>query len=553
MSDEAFIRLPGTPEYAPGWNRTLVARPVAIVLSLVFGAGLLVVPAIDFLTGSWQAPGHAAASALGRVTQTLRQPGDSWFRRAMDANNAALAGMQNFETLLEDSSRAVAAVRPETLDLLLRAGAAGSEEAYVGKDRWLFYRPDVDPLWQPGNSPAEASAGLAKFGADLADRGVRLVFVAIPGKATIHPEKIGLGEFTEPVMPEGWETFPDKVARAWQEIAAPDAPMPVVVDATGLLWGRKQATGQPQFLETDSHWTPEAMEAVAREVALALRKTGIAAENSLAWQSGDLTGIGDTARMLDLPDGSVFLQPQTVEVSRLPEWCPSASSEILLLGDSYANIYSADDLGWGSEAGLAEQISRFLGKPIDRLSRNDAGASEARRMLASMWSKDDHRFKAKKVVVWQLAMRELLAGDWGHVPLPDQKTKYPPSTENRFFVAPTGQPVEVTGIIRSTGSMPRPGETPYADFLTAVHLGDLRDTASGNKLDAEALVYVFTMRERRLLPAASLVAGQEVRALLLNYGENAARLDPLNRSEPDDVELMLQEPNFAEWILPSRS
>ena len=59
------------------------------------------------------------------------------------------------------------------------------------------------------------------------------------------------------------------------------------------------------------------------------------------------------------------------------------------------------------------------------------------------------------------------------------------------------------------------------------------------------------MRDHHLLPAANLVAGQRVRAKLLSYGENAARLDQLNRSELDDPDLMLEEPNFAEWISPA--
>lgn len=552
MSEEAFVRLPGTSEYAPGWNRTVVSRRVAIVLSVLFCAGLLAVPVADFFNGSWQAPWRAANGAWHNVRQALGKSGDSWLRRTLEANNAALAGMENFETSLEDSSHSFAVVRPATLDLLLRFGAAGSEEAYVGRDGWLFYRPDVDPLWMSRNTPAEAAAGLARFAAELAARRILLVFVAIPGKATIHPEKIGLGEFTQPVLPAGWENFSDEVARAWEKVSAPDAPAPVVVDATGLLWQRKQTTGQTQFLETDSHWTPVAMEAVAKEIARAARGTDDLPEGTADLPNEKIAGVGDTARMLELPEGSVFLRPQFVEVTRLPGWSPAASAEVLLLGDSYSNIYSAEDLGWGTEAGLAEQLSRLLGAPVDRLSRNDAGALEARQMLASAWAKEGTRFEPKKVIVWQLAMRELLAGDWSHVPLPAGPTPAATTEEAGFFVAPAGQPAEVIATIRALGSMPRPGETPYADFLTAVHLGDLRDAASGNKLDGEALAYVFTMRDRSLLPAANLVAGQEVRARLLNYGENAGRLEQLNRSELDDVELMLQEPNFAEWILPSR-
>lgn len=552
MSEEAFVRLPGTPEYAPGWNRTVISRRVAIVLSVLFCAGLLAVPIADLLTGSWQAPWRAASGAWRNVMQVFREPDASLLRRTLDANNAALAGMEAFETSLEDSSRTVASVRPATLDFLLRFGAAGSEEAYVGKDGWLFYRPDVDPLWMARNAPAGAAEGVAKFAADLAEHGIQLVFVAVPGKATIHPEKIGLGEFVRPVLPAGWENFSGEVARAWEKIGPADASAPVVVDATGLLWQRKKDSGEPQFLRTDSHWTPEAMEAVAGEVARAVGGRDVSAGAAAVPRRAKISGVGDTARMLELPENSVFLRPETVEVLPLPGWVPDADAEVLLLGDSYTNIYSADDLGWGTEAGLGEQLSRLLGKGVDRLSRNDAGALEARRMLASAWAKDDRRFGAKRVIVWQLAMRELLAGDWSAVALPAGETAGPEEPAGGFFVAPAGRPVEVVGTIIALGAMPRPEETPYADFLTAVHLGDLRDAASGNKLDAEALAYVFTMRDRRLLPAAELVAGQEVRALLLNYGENASRLEQLNRSELDDVELMLQEPNFAEWISPSR-
>jgi hypothetical protein len=528
-----------------------MSRRVAIALSVLFGAGLLAVPLVDFLAGSWAAPWRSATGAWQKVAQTFGNSGTSLLWRALDANNAALAGMENFETSLEDSSQSVAAVRPGTLDFLLRFGAAGSEEAYVGRDGWLFYRPDVDALWMSRNTPAEAAAGLVRFAADLAERGVRLVFVAVPGKATIHPEKIGFGKFTKPVIPAGWENFSQEVERAWGEAAIPGGAPPMIVEATDLLWRRKQDTGQAQFLDTDSHWSPQAMEAVARDIAAWVSGSELLPQTTDSPLREKISGIGDTARMLELPAHSAFLQPQTVETTRLSGWMPDPDSAVLFLGDSYTNIYSAEDLGWGTGAGLAEQASRFLGAPVDRLSRNDAGALEARQMLASAWAKDGRRFGAKKVVVWQLAMRELLAGDWSHVPLPAGQTPAPAGAD--FFLAPPGRPVEVLGTIRALGAMPRPEETPYADFLTAVHLTDLRDAASGNKLDGEALAYVFTMRERRLLPAADLVAGQEVRALLLNYGENAGRLEQLNRSELDDVELMLQEPNFAEWISPSRS
>jgi alginate O-acetyltransferase complex protein AlgJ len=224
---------------------------------------------------------------------------------------------------------------------------------------------------------------------------------------------------------------------------------------------------------------------------------------------------------------------------------PGSAADVLVLGDSYSNIYSVGELGWGGSAGLSEQLSRFLGRSVDRVSRNDAGAGEARRMLALQ---DADRLRGKSVVVWQLAARELVSGDWSPVVWNGGS-----GAARRFFVAPAGDPVEVTAEVVATGRVPEPGQTPYADYLTAVHLGDLRDAASGKALDGEALAYVFTMRDHRPVPAAGLSPGSRVRVRLANYAERSAMLDPLNRGEIDDPELMLETPNFAEWLLPSDS
>jgi hypothetical protein len=552
LNEEAFDRLPGTPGYAPGWNRTVVSRPVSIALSIAFSAGLLIVPLADFLTGSWQAPWRAAVGAWHNAAQALRAANASWLQRMITANRAALAGMKNFERELENSSGTVASVRPRALDFLLCTGAAGSEEAYVGKDGWLFYRPDVDALWRPGNKPDTAAAALAQFAADLAARGIQLVFVPVPGKATIHPEKFGIGPFDRPVLPDEWRDFAACFAKSWQEAAGKGnsavLPAPVFVDATRTLWQRARSTGQAQFLRTDSHWTPGAMATVAAEVAGAVSRSlpSIPSGVATAVRSEEVTGIGDMGRMLELPPDSVFLRPETVAVRKTDSlWQPDERSPVLVLGDSYTNIYSADDLGWGAGAGFAEQISGYLGFPVDRLSRNDAGAFDARRTLAAEAARNSPRFQSKKVVVWQLAMRELIEGDWSAVSLPLQ-----PAAKDRFLVAPEGGSLEVFATIRAIGSMPRVAESPYADFLTAVHLGDLEEAVSGKKLDADAFAYVLTMRDRRLLPTAGLVAGSRVHAKLVNYQEDAARLEQLNRSELEDVELMLKEPNFAEWITP---
>jgi hypothetical protein len=522
-----------------------MSRPVAMALSVIFAAGLLVVPLADGLLGAWHQPWQAAVSAFAGVARAW-QGESSLPQRFISANRAALQGMRNFETSLEDSSALVEAVRPATLDALLRFGGAGSEEAYVGRDGWLFYRPDVDALLQPPAKLGAAAQGLAAFAADLAEQGIRLVFVATPGKASIHPEKIARGAGDAPLMPAGWDGFAGLLADAWKKEAAArglsEQPAPVIIDPSKVLREQALASGQPQYLVNDSHWSPAGMELVAAAIAGEL---GSEATSEPPAATNEINAVGDTARMLKLPAGSPILQKQRVMTAPVKEWAPDRNAPVLLLGDSYTNIYSSEDLGWGTQAGLAERVSHRLGAPVDRLSRNDAGALEARRMLAAEAAQDPDWLEGKDVLVWQLSLREVVGGDWTPVEMGGTET----AQTGRFLVVPAGQPREVFATIAERGAVPKPGTTPYREYLTAVHLSDLQD-ADGKSLDAEALAYVFTMRDNQLLPPAALQPGERVRVRLVNYDEQAAQLDQLNRGELDDVDLMLETPNFAEWISP---
>lgn len=551
------LRLPGAAPYAPGWERTVITRPLSIALSIVFSLGLLSVPAIDAWQGSWRIPGQSARAGGAAVAKALS--GDNpWWRRLLDANRAALAGIKNFETAVEESSAVAGFVRPATLDVLLRRGGAGSEEAYVGNDGWLFYRPDVDALMRPGGAGTRTPEAIAEFAAELAAHGVRLVFMPVPGKASVHPERLNAGHaFDRPLMPAGWETLRQDVQRAWEvavsEKGLQDAPPPVVLDPVQMLWERRQTSRGEQYLATDSHWSPEAMEAVAKMLAEVLVSEGIVAPASAASEPGALwiSGMGDTARMLELPEDSPLRRNQKVVIRPVrgadgKPWVPDPNADVVLLGDSYTNIYSAEALQWGSSAGFAEQLSRFLGRPLDRISRNDAGALEARRMLAAAAAKNPEWLEGKKAVVWQIAVREVVDGDWNPVAWGLQESQAAP-----FFVVQSEPPADVTAVIAGMGPVPQHRATPYADYLTAVHLSGLRDAGTGKELDGDALAYVFTMRGHRLLPEAKLVPGQRVRARLSDYGARAAALDSLNRGELDDVDVMLEPPNFAEWISPS--
>jgi alginate O-acetyltransferase complex protein AlgJ len=132
----------------------------------------------------------------------------------------------------------------------------------------------------------------------------------------------------------------------------------------------------------------------------------------------DVRNTGDAARMLDLPDDRTLLPPETVWLRRILQrdgspWRSTRDADVLVLGDSFSNIYALESMGWGTSAGFAEQLSYVLRRPIDRIVQNDEGAFATRARL----ERDPDRLDGKRVVILQFAARELSFGDWQVIPL----------------------------------------------------------------------------------------------------------------------------------------
>ena len=64
-------------------------------------------------------------------------------------------------------------------------------------------------------------------------------------------------------------------------------------------------------------------------------------------------------------------------------------------------------MGWGASAGFVEQLSYTLGRPLDAILRNDAGAFATRELLGQELARGRDRLDAKKLVIWEFAVREL--------------------------------------------------------------------------------------------------------------------------------------------------
>jgi alginate O-acetyltransferase complex protein AlgJ len=127
----------------------------------------------------------------------------------------------------------------------------------------------------------------------------------------------------------------------------------------------------------------------------------------------EVRNVGDIARMFGLPDRAPLFPPESVWLRRVLQrdgspWRSSRDADVLLLGDSFSNIYSLESMGWGTSAGFAEQLSYTLQRPVDRLTQNDEGAFATRALL----QQDPGRLNGKRLVIYQFTARELAFGDW---------------------------------------------------------------------------------------------------------------------------------------------
>lgn len=552
----------GHTEIRPSLARALAAA----LLLLVFG-----VPGAQHLheLGAWWRGGPTVVwdqfeGLLDGVASPDLRPAEARWGlpgRVFAANRVVLGNIAGFETALEDESLFGRRVRPPVQAFLAGWLGAGNEQAYCGVHPWLFYRPGIDYLtgpgflepaqlarrraegteWQPAPQPDPRPA-ILQFHRQLLDRGIRLVLMPTPIKPTVHPERFAPA-YSGRATPLQNSSYSGLVADL-------EAHGVLVFDVAQALVEAKRAEARPQFLATDTHWRPEAMELAADLLADFLqRHVNLPEVPDPGYRSRtvEVDNLGDIAVMLDLPEGQALYPRERVRLRQVlglegGRWRPDPAADLLVLGDSFSNVYSLAGMGWGESAGLVEQLAYRLRRPLDRMVRNDDGAYATRQLLARELARGDDRLAGKRAVVWQFAARELAVGDWRLMELEAPRREATP-----FLTLEPGAEVVVRGIVRAAAPVPRPGTVPYRDHIRALHLVGVESPE--RRLDgSQALVYVWSMRDNVWTEAARYRAGQQVELRIRPWSDVAEELEGVNRSDLDEEELLTVEPLWGEPV-----
>lgn len=531
--------------YTPGTRWLLIALFLLTIIS---------VPAIQVaveLRSPRSSGGLATFDIYGVLPpwakiRAVRTAGDLWrlLPRAAELKAA--------EEALESESAVSAWLLPRVQSVLTGKLGAGNEQVYLGRDAWLFYRPDVDYITGPpfldppqmrhrervDQVQPDPVKAIVDFRNQLAARGIDLIAMPVPMKPGMDADKFSARvEGNAPLHNASFTEFKARLENAGVRVFDPGPSM------------MRRKNGASLYLESDTHWRPDTMEFAAENLAALIPPSTLAPRAPLQLTKKEISGLGDVAKMLMLPPSQNLYPPEKITIQEVSSgnapWRPSKDADILLLGDSFSNIFSLDALGWGESAGFAEHLSRALGgRPLDCILRNSDAAYATREILSRDLARGRDRLAGKKLVVWQFAARELAFGDWKMI---EMKLWQP--QPSRFFVLETGEEVVVNGTVEGISNVPRPGTVPYQDHILALHLTDL--AVEGRRpanIALEALVYLESMRGNVLTAAARLRPGDHVKLRLRPWADVSDRYEKINRSEIDDPAIQLEEPCWGEPV-----
>ncbi|MCE9520707.1 MAG: hypothetical protein K8R87_14305 [Verrucomicrobia bacterium] len=327
----------------------------------------------------------------------------------------------------------IAAVVPRKTvqDWLTHEAEQGNRQVYIGYNKMLFYQPDLDAL--TGRGPHEARDVIIKFAAQLKERGVALLIVPVPSKPMIYPELV-IGDTRH-----DWMTHPDAPAfyqalrtqginvldltadfaklRDRRRHVFEDAPDSK--DKTAVAQAKSQARELTKtFLKQDTHWTPEAMRFTADKVAAYVKlkfPQTVQPQFKMirAVDSVERKSTGDLVELLDLDHATPSFAAERVLLQVVGEGTEDRDSPVVLLGDSFVNIYDDPALGFENpakpkeriSAGFAQTLAQRLQQPLDVIAINGSGSIGVRKALAA---RPDHEIRTKKLVIWVMAARDLL-------------------------------------------------------------------------------------------------------------------------------------------------
>ena len=305
-------------------------------------------------------------------------------------------------------------LRPPTQAMLYTLFGNAGEKGVLGEEGWWYFRKGVDYLIEPCRDDWDARTGIGPavdaivdFRDQLAGRGIELLVVPVPGKATVYPDKLAPGDYSPTTRINlNTKRLIDELRR--RKVHALD------VTPHYREW-RNSHGAEALYLKGDTHWTPAAISFTAHDiVAPALLDLGWITSGNVDYETRTITveRVGDVVEMLQSPFVEERVAAEKIDCQQVvraengARYEDDPNADVLLIGDSFLRIYQGDEPG---AAGFISHLAAALGKPVTSRYNNGGASTLIRQDLA----RRPELLAGKKVVVWEFIERDIRFGNKG--------------------------------------------------------------------------------------------------------------------------------------------
>jgi hypothetical protein len=239
---------------------------------------------------------------------------------------------------------------------------------------WKFLTSELKHLAQVDFSSEAAAQVIATYDKELKTLGVRMIFVPVPPKANIYPEKLIEGADMKSV--NATAPFLKKLTDAGVE----------VIDLEVEFGKLKSADSSREiYCAQDGHWSPFACKVVADQIA-----TKVAGEKWIAGEAGGIV-VGQQETLSFHGDLLSDAEKKTWTKEELPIWKvfkdgavveADSASPVMVVGDSHTLVFSDGGELHCRGGGLVDHLQAQLGIPVELISNKGSGGHIPRMEIA---------------------------------------------------------------------------------------------------------------------------------------------------------------------------
>jgi hypothetical protein len=279
-------------------------------------------------------------------------------------------------------------------------------KALAGRDGFLFYRNDLEYVsggdlerQKKGKNPLPVIVEFKKL---LDEQGVDFLFVPVPTKLEIYPEKLepDFEAVSGQIINPAFRKLLESLSKEGVE----------VVDLLPEFLEAKRASGSEPFLfqHQDTHWTDRGLRLTADVLSKRVKRYPWypeLAKHQRAYDSKQTSfaRFGDLQSRLPEAEQKKYA-PETLVAHQVftggKPYDDDPDSPVVLLGDSFTGVYQLTD---AEHAGVSAHIARGIGYPLDLVMSYGGGPNVRQKLLR----RGVEALGRKKLIIWMMTARDL--------------------------------------------------------------------------------------------------------------------------------------------------